>query len=311
MPTINTSRLPAPKSWDEFEDICKSACSLRWANPNLSKHGRQGQQQNGVDIYGKDSLDKLVGVQCKNTTSSISQKLIESECTKAESFIPKLETLYIATTAERDVKIQKFARILSESRKSQGKFPIEVLFWEDIVSDLSRDEKTVRLHFPQYFSTSSKTYQALAQEKDLSHLTALLNVIDLTSTHEHLKWGAKYIHCSLVEQLHNINTVIKSPVFILSDNILSENIDSLISEWTKLITLVRKAPYNLVPHMNTLSFHMPGDFCQTKEDDILYNEIDIETTILSEKITSFCNFINKTYPSINIMDTSNKARSLY
>lgn len=59
MPTIANSRLPKPSGWDEFEDICLSSFKLRWGSPNLARHGRQGQEQNGVDIYGQDNLQRL------------------------------------------------------------------------------------------------------------------------------------------------------------------------------------------------------------------------------------------------------------
>ena len=56
MPTISSAILLKPAGWDEFEDICLSAFKLRWKEPNLTRHGRQGQAQNGVDISGPDHL---------------------------------------------------------------------------------------------------------------------------------------------------------------------------------------------------------------------------------------------------------------
>ena len=46
--------MPAPKSWDEFEDISLSAAKLRWNSTDFFRHGRLGQKQDGVDIWGHD-----------------------------------------------------------------------------------------------------------------------------------------------------------------------------------------------------------------------------------------------------------------
>lgn len=189
MPTITTSRLPSPTAWDEFEEICKSAFSVRWANPNLARHGRQGQKQDGVDIYGVDSLQDFVGVQCKNTTKSINEGLIDSECLKAEKFTPTLTALYIATTADRDVNIQAYARQLSAERIKTKKFPVDVVFWQDIVHDLSRDEAAIRQHYPQYFGQQSPSPVQLRRDSDVINIKSLLEVIDFQAISEHLRWG--------------------------------------------------------------------------------------------------------------------------
>ena len=45
MPTLGSAEIPAPKSWDEFEDITLSAAKLRWKSSDFFRHGRQGQKQ--------------------------------------------------------------------------------------------------------------------------------------------------------------------------------------------------------------------------------------------------------------------------
>ena len=68
MPTLSNMQDPPPKDWSEFESITLSSLKIKWKSPNLTKHGRQGQAQAGVDIYGEDDLGRFVGVQCKLTT---------------------------------------------------------------------------------------------------------------------------------------------------------------------------------------------------------------------------------------------------
>lgn len=148
MPTLADLRIPPPRSWDEFEDIVCSAAKNRWSNPDFTRHGRQGQRQDGVDVYGNDHKERSVGIQCKNTWDGITFKTIEDEVSKAESFQPRLEVLYLATTAETDKKIQRLVRDISAKRKEEGAFEVMILFWTDIWSDLVRDESRLFQHYP-------------------------------------------------------------------------------------------------------------------------------------------------------------------
>ena len=65
MPTLSSMKIPPPISWEEFEEITLDACKIRWENPDLQMHGRKGQAQNGVDIYGSNHLFDSIGVQLR------------------------------------------------------------------------------------------------------------------------------------------------------------------------------------------------------------------------------------------------------
>jgi len=74
--------------------------------------------------------------------------MIATEVENAQSFRPVLKTLYIATTADPDKKIQAFVRTLSERRKATRDFNVEILFWTDVWQDLTLDVQSVYQHFP-------------------------------------------------------------------------------------------------------------------------------------------------------------------
>lgn len=150
MPTIASSNIPTPKSWDEFEDITLSAAKSRWNSPDFFRNGRQGQRQDGVDVFGTTQDGLSIGVQCKNTIGGLSESLVMKEIGNAESFEPPLAALYIATTAPRDAALQKAVREISDARKSKSKFSIDLLFWDDIANDLAADEKGFFKHYPQF-----------------------------------------------------------------------------------------------------------------------------------------------------------------
>ena len=60
-------QIPPPKSWDVFEALCHALFQAAWKNPQVQKNGSQGQQQDGVDIFGANLAEggALWGVQCK------------------------------------------------------------------------------------------------------------------------------------------------------------------------------------------------------------------------------------------------------
>ncbi|QFH68067.1 hypothetical protein FR773_25875 (plasmid) [Leclercia adecarboxylata] len=311
MVTYNTMRLNVPKSWDEFEDICKSSFQLRWSNPNLARHGRSGQKQDGVDVYGEDSFGHFVGIQCKNTVFGIDNKTIEDEVIKAEKFTPGIKALYIATTAPRDVYAQAFVRQLNETRRRDGKFLISIEFWDDITADLTKDPAVLRQHYPQMFDQTEPTREERLRKRDISNLLTLLDVIDFPSTIEHLRWDAKYIHSLITYEYSNIYSVYSSPVFTLSDNALSNITEALVVAWSDLMVSFRDAPYNYLSHSDTYSFHTPGDFCRNQEEHDLYDKITDQIRDLRVRIRDFCELINSHYSEINLNETSMRAQRHY
>lgn len=152
MPTLSAMKIPPPTAWDEFEEIALSALKIRWKNPNLCRNGRQGQPQCGVDIYGDDHRGLFVGVQCKlKAEGPLTIAKVKEEVTKAEAFVPRLDAFFVGTTRSSDVKLQEAVRRLSSERKTTGEFPVTVLFWNDLLQDLTKDVEELRKHYPQIF----------------------------------------------------------------------------------------------------------------------------------------------------------------
>lgn len=104
MPTISSSKVPSPKSWDEFEEITLSAAKLRWNSTDFYRHGRQGQKQDGVDIWGYDGK-RHIGVQCKNTTGELGLAVVETEIANAEN---SCQNWIISTLSRRPQEMRNF-----------------------------------------------------------------------------------------------------------------------------------------------------------------------------------------------------------
>src|SRR5262245_29691914 len=95
MPTLPTSQLPPPNSWDEFEHMCADLFELEWGDRHTKRYGRQGQRQHGVDIYGSPGKDLNAGVQCKGKRASplpteLTTAEVDEEVEKAKEFTPAL-----------------------------------------------------------------------------------------------------------------------------------------------------------------------------------------------------------------------------
>jgi hypothetical protein len=154
MPTFFMSALPAPISWEEFETIMWDLLRGEWRDPNTAKNGRQGQQQNGVDILGqRNGEGGYIGVQCKchGPNGKVTLAEVNEEIRKAEGFKPPLREYHIATTAPRDARLQEAVRLLSEERRKSGKFAVYVRFWDDIALRLKLDRDVAKRHYPGFF----------------------------------------------------------------------------------------------------------------------------------------------------------------
>lgn len=168
MPTPSTSNLPKPKSWDEFEDIVWEIYTRIWQDPYTQRYGRSGQAQNGIDIYGRlKNSDNYIGIQCKRYEDNrLNWGAIVTEVAKAECFSSPISEYIIATTVSRDAKIQDNVRLLNEKRKSENKFPVYIIFWEDICNRLA--EPTNQYLLQKYYYEWGRIFQNTDKNRNIN-----------------------------------------------------------------------------------------------------------------------------------------------
>lgn len=157
MPTIATSELLPPKSWDEFEDIVWNVYTREWQDHHAERYGRSGQAQQGVDISGQPYWlnGGYAGIQCKRyAKGALKINDVEKEIAKAEEFKPPLQEYTIATTDRRDAGLQEAIRLLNEQRRAAGKFSVYVAFWEDISDRLltPANRDLLGKHYPEHYA---------------------------------------------------------------------------------------------------------------------------------------------------------------
>lgn len=309
MPTLENMMIPPPNGWEEFEGIVKSALELRWRTSDLTMHGRQGQKQNGVDIYGSDDLGRLVGIQCKLTTKSINESLIDREVANAESFYPNISTLYIATTSPSDVSLQQYVRKISLTRAGSGKFLVGILFWMDIVQDITKDINTVRRHYPQLFlQQNGNNYSNVdLRQRDIENVRGLLEYIDVEAIPYSIDMAPKSVASDFLCESDTFQPIRANPSFYIHDEQLSFKLHSWLDKWYEIICNGRFV-YDYHSSMDRLIFPTPMDMCRNQEESNLYDHLVTLYQEYQVLLNEFTALIHKKYPEINLKETSAKAR---
>jgi hypothetical protein len=150
--TFNAYQLPPPADWQNFERLAHALFSAVWNDPRAQLHGRAGQAQGGVDVYGTNSTTGgLEGVQCKGKDGrfghSVDTDELEAEVAKALTFTPALSHYYLVTTGPADAAVQQAARDITAAHKTGGKFGVTVFAWEQLVSLLEQHKRVARQYF--------------------------------------------------------------------------------------------------------------------------------------------------------------------
>jgi len=126
-----------------------------WNDPYAQRNGRTGQEQHGVDIFGRqDQGETWDGIQVKGKHGffgqAISEQELRAEAQKAQMFVPRLKNFIMVTSARRDQVIQQIARRITEENLPLRLFSVSVLGWDDIEERLAEFPDVIREHYPQF-----------------------------------------------------------------------------------------------------------------------------------------------------------------
>lgn len=175
----HNKQIPAPKTWQSFEDLCLSLFKAIWRDPYAQKNGRLGQPQHGVDAFGSPDQDRsrYHGVQCKGKDlglgAAVSRQELLDEIAKAEAFSPALQHWVLATTAPADTELQRVAREVSVERERQGKFTVTVLGWSEIENLLCDNPDVLKLHYPELGIDAGMLLRQIKQAVDSAEADAV------------------------------------------------------------------------------------------------------------------------------------------
>ena len=144
MPEISLAYHP-PLNDDDFDRLSCRVLSRHWSIPDLTRHGRNGQRQNGVDFYGETDRGKLYAGQSKLRTAPATLTVVEvrAEIEDAKTFRPTLAHFAIVTSARRDAHLQLLEREINREHRKARLFSVKIFFWDDIL-DLLQEYPDLR-----------------------------------------------------------------------------------------------------------------------------------------------------------------------
>lgn len=161
------TELRRPDRYEDFETRCMALGKAMINSPNVTKNGRKGQPQKGVDVWGyRDGrINHVVGIQCK--LKGIGHELTESEVREewkaALAFNKNLREYFILTTAENDGKMEELARDLALElfEKEERSVEFYIWGWGRINDEVVGDPALVRIFDPDYGVFSSEHSEKL------------------------------------------------------------------------------------------------------------------------------------------------------
>lgn len=148
MPTAPIMQLPPTKSADEFEKMCRDVLQTMY-NICFFQYGRQGQRQDGVDLFSeRDCSGYYTVAQCKNYYGCTHKALInkiETDIRAACSWSENIKTFIVMTSLNRDASAQKLMMQI------EAPFNIIILFWEDIAEQICSNVNLLERYYPSIF----------------------------------------------------------------------------------------------------------------------------------------------------------------
>lgn len=141
---------PKPANWQDFQIFIKDLFTELYG-VRFDIYGSVGQKQNGVDVFGSNK-DEIIGIQCKRIDTKLSKKEMEKEINDADLFHLSINKYIIATTYNRDIKMQDYINTTNIERRKHKQFEIEIWFWDSIEEEISKNQKIWNQYYENIFS---------------------------------------------------------------------------------------------------------------------------------------------------------------
>jgi hypothetical protein len=147
MPLLQTARLPPPTNEDEFEDVVMRVLQSRHRNVHVTRFGRTGQRQHGIDGWDGVNPNGLVW-QATLQREHLLEKLYSDLASFDAGGFGRRSIFIFAVAIARDTSLQRAVEEVCVARLSSEKCPVEVLFWDDLRRHFSRE--LLRCHYPEF-----------------------------------------------------------------------------------------------------------------------------------------------------------------
>ncbi len=123
-----------PDTWEDLEEAVAEVVADAWGDPDATRVGRHDQRRSGVDVacQPRHLEGDHCGVQCR-VTDDLSAEDVREAATAADGYGTDLAEFVVATTATRDEAVDEEVRSLAEERTGEGRPPVRVLWWGDVL----------------------------------------------------------------------------------------------------------------------------------------------------------------------------------
>ncbi|QXI07020.1 hypothetical protein HU718_004815 [Pseudomonas tensinigenes] len=124
-----------PADWKQFERLSIALMSCVFGS-RFDQYGREGQRQDGVDLYCRLKDGSLIAVQCKGRNENLGKKLTIAQVNQAvldtQTFQFKIDRFFILSTSPHDASLTNRALELTAERSIVGEGSVEVWGWESL-----------------------------------------------------------------------------------------------------------------------------------------------------------------------------------
>ena len=122
-------------------------------NPEALKVAEQLRSEYVIEVKGKVVArgEKAINPNMRTGKVEVEVSDIDAMIDEAENFPAKIALFVIAVTTKRDARLQSYVYNLSDSRIREKKFPVEIIFWEDIEHIVKTNDFLLRTYYPELY----------------------------------------------------------------------------------------------------------------------------------------------------------------
>jgi hypothetical protein len=135
MTAPHAANYPRPADWKQFERLSIALMSCVFGS-RFDQYGREGQRQDGVDLYCRLKDGSIIAVQCKGRDENLGKKLtvaqLDKAVTEAAACPFKIDHFFVLTTSPHDAKLIDHALKLTQERSLIGLGSVEVWGWQSL-----------------------------------------------------------------------------------------------------------------------------------------------------------------------------------
>ncbi|WP_338724179.1 hypothetical protein V9L16_00285 [Pseudomonas tolaasii] len=135
MTAPHAANYPRPADWKQFERLSIALMSCVFGS-RFDQYGREGQRQDGVDLYCRLKDGSIIAVQCKGRDENLGKKLtvaqLDKAVTEATTCPFKIDHFFVLTTSPHDANLIDHALKLTQERSLIGLGSVEVWGWQSL-----------------------------------------------------------------------------------------------------------------------------------------------------------------------------------